>query len=116
VAECTAANIFCARGGKVFTPPLSSGCLEGVTRAVLLELAPAVGVELREQTLRPDDLYSADEVFITSTNRSLVGVSEIAGHHLAVAPGPITQRLEEVFRHHMVDYVTHVAIPAPAKL
>lgn len=116
VAECTAANIFCARGGKVFTPPLSSGCLEGVTRAVLLELAPSLGVELKERVLRPDDLYSADEVFITSTNRSLVGVSEIAGHHLAVAPGPITQRLEEAFRHHMVEYVTHVAIPAPAKL
>ena len=116
VAECTAANIFCARGGKVFTPPLSSGCLEGVTRAVLLDLAPSLGVELKEQVLRPDDLYSADEVFITSTNRSLVGVSEIAGHHLAVAPGPITQRLEEAFRQHMVEYVTHVAIPAPAKL
>ena len=116
VAECTAANIFCARGGSVFTPPLSSGCLEGVTRQVLMELAPTVGVELKEQVLRPDDLYAADEVFVTSTNRSLVGVSEIAGHTLRAAPGPITQRLEQAFSRHMVDYVTQITAQAPAKL
>jgi len=116
VAECTAANIFCARGGAVLTPPLSSGCLEGVTRAVLLDLAPSLGIELKEQVLRPDDLFRADEVFITSTNRSLVGVSEIAGHTLKAVPGPVTQRLEEAFRRHMVDYVTQIAIAAPAKL
>jgi branched-chain amino acid aminotransferase len=116
VAECTAANIFCVRGGKVCTPPLSSGCLEGVTRAVLLELAPSLGLELKEQPLRPEDLYAADEVFITSTNRSLVGVSEIAGHALRVAPGPVTQRLEQAFHQQMIDYVTQITVPAPAKL
>lgn len=116
VAECTAANIFCARGGRVFTPPLSSGCLEGVTRGILLDIAPGTGIPVEEKTLLPEDFYSADEVFITSTNRSLLGVSEIDGHHLAGAPGPITQRLEEVFAKHMIDYVTRLAHPAAAKL
>jgi branched-chain amino acid aminotransferase len=106
VAECTAANIFAVKNGKVFTPPLSSGCLEGVTRGILFEIAPEAGFSLVEQTLRPEDLYSADEVFITSTNRSLIGVGEIAGHKIAAAPGPLTHRLEEVFAAYVTDYVS----------
>jgi len=105
VAECTTANIFSARGGTVTTPPLSSGCLEGVTRSVLLEIAPRSGVPMVEQTLMPEDLYAADEVFITSTNRSLLGVSEIAGHIYAAAPGPIVQKLERAFSAAMREYV-----------
>lgn len=116
VAECTAANIFCVRNGRVFTPALSSGCLEGVTRGLLLDLAPASGIQIEENTLHPQDLYAAEEIFITSTNRSLLGVCEIQGHHFPGAPGPITQRLEESFRRHMIDYVTRVTAPASAKL
>ncbi len=57
VAECTTANIFTVKGGRVTTPPLSSGCLEGVTRSVLLEIAPRCGVPMIEQPLTPEDLY-----------------------------------------------------------
>lgn len=116
IAECTAANIFCARGGRVLTPPLSSGCLEGVTRGILLEIAPPNGVPMEEKPLRLEELYSADEVFITSTNRSLLGVSEVQGHTFAAAPGPITQRLEKAFSDYMNDYVSRLAHPAAAKL
>jgi branched-chain amino acid aminotransferase len=105
VAECTTANIFTVKDGKVTTPPLSSGCLEGVTRSVLLEIAPRCGVPMVEQTLTEEDLYAADEVFITSTNRSLLGVSEIAGHKYAAAPGPIAQMLERAFSATMREYV-----------
>jgi branched-chain amino acid aminotransferase len=105
VAECTTANIFNVKDGRVTTPPLSSGCLEGVTRSVLLEIAPRSGVPMAEQTLMPEDLYAADEVFITSTNRSLLGVSEIAGHKYAAAPGPIAQKLESAFGAAMREYV-----------
>jgi branched-chain amino acid aminotransferase len=115
IAECTAANIFCARGGRVLTPPLSSGCLEGVTRGILLEIAPATGIPMEEKTLRPADLYAADEVFITSTNRSLLGVSEVDGHRFAGAPGLITQRLEQAFANQMLDYASRIAHPAAAK-
>jgi len=109
VAECTAANIFCVREGKVFTPPISSGCLEGVTRAVLLEVGPKQGVPVIETPLRPDDLFAAEEVFITSTNRSLLGISEVAGHAFPAAPGPVTQRLEHAFRAYMEEYVAQRA-------
>ncbi len=115
VAECTAANIFCARGGQVLTPPLGSGCLEGVTRAILLEIGIEASVPIAEQTLRPEDLFAADEVFISSTNRSLLGVGEIEGRHIASAPGPLTQRLERAFAAYMADYVARHATAAPTQ-
>ena len=105
VAECTSANIFCVKDGTVFTPPLSSGCLEGVTRSVLLEIAPRAGVPVREKTVTLEDLYAADEVFITSTNRTLLGVSEIVGHRYGVVMGPLVQKLERTFDAYMREYV-----------
>jgi branched-chain amino acid aminotransferase len=104
VTECTAANIFAITNGKVFTPPLNSGCLEGVTRGILFEIAPEAGVSIAEQTLRPENLSSADEVFISSTNRNLIGVGEIAGNRIA-APGPVTRRLGELFDAYVAEYV-----------
>lgn len=106
VAECTAANIFAVKNNKVLTPPLNSGCLEGVTRGILFEIAPEAGFSLLEQTLLPEDLYSADEVFITSTNRNLIGVGEIAGHKIASAPGSLTRRLEGTFAAYVEEYVS----------
>ena len=105
VAECTAANIFCVRGGRVTTPPLNSGCLSGITRSVLLEIGASVGVEVKEAVLRPDDLYAADEVFISSTNRSMLGVSEINGHQIATAPGPVTLQMENAFGEYVKRYI-----------
>ncbi|MGB2621431.1 MAG: aminotransferase class IV [Candidatus Acidiferrum sp.] len=106
IAECTAANLFAVKNGKVYTPPLNSGCLEGVTRGILFEIAPEAGVAVIEQTLRPEDLYSADEVFISSTNRNLIGVGEIAGHAIAAAPGPLTHQLNLLFDAYVEEYVT----------
>ena len=106
VAECTSANIFAVKKDKVFTPPLNSGCLEGVTRGILMEIAPEAGISIVEQPLRPEDFFSADEVFITSTNRSLLSISEIAGHKIAAAPGPVAKQLNELFSTHLNDYVT----------
>lgn len=105
VAECTSANIFAVKDGKVFTPPLNSGCLEGVTRGILVEIAPEAGVPLVQQTLRPEDLYSADEVFISSTNRNFLSVCEIAGHAIATPLGPIAKRLNDLFAAYVTEYV-----------
>jgi branched-chain amino acid aminotransferase len=105
VAECTAANLFCVSRGRVATPPLSSGCLEGITRGVLLEIGATAGAPLEERTLRPEDLYSAEEIFISSTNRNLLPVSEIKGHKLAQAPGPVTLKLEKAFANYVSEYI-----------
>jgi len=63
-------------------------------------------VSVKEQVLRPEDLNAADEVFISSTNRNVIGVGEIAGHALAGAPGPVTKRVDEAFVAYVKDYVS----------
>jgi branched-chain amino acid aminotransferase len=105
VAECTAANIFAVRAGTVITPPLTSGCLEGVTRGVLLEIAPGQGVPVQERALTPEDLRSAEEVFISSTNRNLLGVGSLEDKVFRDAPGPVTRRLEDAFAAYVREYV-----------
>ena len=105
VAECTSANIFAVKSEKILTPPLNSGCLEGVTRGILMEIAPEAGVSVVEQALRPEDLYSADEVFISSTNRNLISAGEIAGNKIP-APGPVCERLNDLFDAYVTDYVS----------
>ena len=76
-AECTSANIFVANGNRVATPPLSAGCLPGITREVLLEAIRVPGIEIQEQAISPADLETADEIFITSTTRNLLPVTHI---------------------------------------
>jgi len=82
VSECTSANIFVARGNEVWTPPLSSGCLPGITRELLLSEIRIPGLRVGEKTLHPADLEQADDVFITSTTRGLLPVFEIDGKPL----------------------------------
>jgi branched-chain amino acid aminotransferase len=107
VAECTAANIFCVRGGEVLTPPLTSGCLEGVTRGLILELGPKSGVTVRERDLKPEELYSSEEVFISSTNRNVLAVGEVNGHRYAAAPGPVTKKLDQIFGKYQAEYIAN---------
>ncbi len=103
LAECTSANIFVVRGGTVLTPPLSSGCLPGVTREVLFGIASQADIELREGKLAPEDLSGADEVFISSTTREVAAVSFVSPRWAYAAPGPITQRLEAAFRRYVEE-------------
>jgi branched-chain amino acid aminotransferase len=106
IAECTSANIFLVRGGKVVTPPLSTGCLPGVTRDVLCEVVPGAGFELLEENLTPEDLSSAAEVFISSTTREVAAVGSIDAQWLYRAPGKTTVTIQQCFK----DYVrSHLA-------
>jgi branched-chain amino acid aminotransferase len=108
LAECTSANVFVVRGGGVLTPPLSSGCLPGVTREVLFEIASSAGIQLQEQTLTPDDLSQADEVFISSSTREVAAVTSVSPSWSYQAPGPITQRLEAEFQRYVDDVLRQV--------
>src|SRR5262249_37317030 len=111
VAECTSANIFVAKGSQVWTPPLSSGCLPGITREVLLGEVHVPGAEIRETTLMPADLESADEVFITSTTRHLLPVVEIEGKR--VGGGEKARiALQEAFSHFVERYISEHATVA----
>ena len=104
VTECTAANLFAVLKGKVITPPLSAGCLAGVTRAILLEIAPQADLPIAENALILDDLLSADEVFLTSTTREVQPVSEIEGQTLPASHGAVTQRLGAAFSAYVARY------------
>jgi branched-chain amino acid aminotransferase len=106
VSECTAANLFVVKGEKVLTPPLSSGCLEGVTRGVLTEVAGEAGTQVVEQVLKLEDLHAAEEVFITSTNRNVIGVREIAGKTIGDGTmGAVSKRLDTAFDAYVKEYV-----------
>jgi len=96
VSECTAANIFCVIGGTLTTPPPASGCLLGVTREVLLEIAPKAGIRTIQRALPLPELLSADEVFITSTTRNVQPVRRIDDVSFSQAPGPLTERLSRL--------------------
>ena len=112
VAECTSANIFIANGGKVWTPPLSSGCLPGITREVLLNEIRVPGIEVRERPLLLSDLETADEVFITSTTRDLLPVLEMEGRNLGRASAA-QSGLADAFHSYLRQYVANHK-PAPA--
>jgi branched-chain amino acid aminotransferase len=94
LTECSQANFFMVRGGAALTPRSEAGLLEGVTRAFLFELGREIGVDVREETLYPKDLETADEMFITSTTRELSPVVNVDGRVVGSGkPGPVTKRL-----------------------
>lgn len=100
VSECTGDNIFAVVKGEVLTPPPSAGMLHGITRQFVLgTLAPALGLQAREQSMRLEELYAADEVFLTGTAAEIIGVSEIGTRRIGGGGvGPVTRRLIEEFR------------------
>jgi branched-chain amino acid aminotransferase len=115
VAECTAANLFCVIGGTVTTPPPTSGCLLGVTREVVLEIAPRAGIRAIERTLSLPEVLTAEEVFITSTTRNVQPVRRIDHASFHQSPGPITERLGRLLSEEIQTYV-HPRQPRPGIL
>jgi len=102
VAECTADNIFIAKGGTVYTPTTSDGILEGITRKVILELCRRHHIPCVEKTLQRHDLYCADEAFLTGTGAEVIAMTRIDGRPIGTGtPGPITRRLMEAFHGHV---------------
>ena len=105
VAECTSANIFVAGNGAVFTPPLESGCLPGVTRDILLREVRAAGCPVSEKVIRPEEFAEADEVFITSTTRDLLPIASI-GHWEIHSRGRARACLQAGFDAYVTNYLT----------
>jgi len=99
VTEGASSNVFTVHEGAVRTPPLAAGILAGVTRELVLRLARAGGVEVREAPLLPGDLASADELFITSTAREVLPVTALDGRAVGSGRvGPVTTRLHALLR------------------
>ena len=99
VAECTGDNVFMLKDDKMYTPPLASGALHGITRGVAIDLAEASGVEVSEPNLTRYDLFNADEVFITGTAAEVVPVVKIDGRQIGWGkPGKLTKKLMKAYK------------------
>jgi branched-chain amino acid aminotransferase len=110
LTECSQSNFFLVRGGAALTPRSEAGILEGVTRAFIFELGKTLGIDVREDTLTPADLETADEMFITSTTRDLSPVVNIDGRVVGSGkPGPVTKRLTELY-HRRAQDLTRTAV------
>ncbi|MFE0702611.1 aminotransferase class IV [Streptomyces sp. NPDC058872] len=92
LCEGTGSNIFVVVDGRILTPPVSSGCLAGITRALAVQWTGAEEVELPFEVLE-----GADEVFLTSTLRDVQAVHRVDGRALTGAPGPVTAKAMRVF-------------------
>jgi branched-chain amino acid aminotransferase len=99
VTEGASSNLFAVRGGRVLTPPLGAGILEGVTRGVVLRLAAKLGLPAEETALPVEALERADELFITSTVREILPVTTLGGRPVGDGGvGAVTRRLHAAFR------------------
>ena len=99
VAEGTGDNIFIVKDNEIFTPPTNAGILIGITRNVVIELANEAGMTVKEEQLTRDDLYNADECFLTGTAAEIIPVVKIDGREIASGkPGKITLSLLKKYK------------------
>ncbi|MBI4424167.1 MAG: branched-chain-amino-acid transaminase [Elusimicrobia bacterium] len=109
VSECSGDNIFFLRDGKLFTPPVWAGILEGVTRNVVIDLVRRkMNLEVLEEMFTCFELYRAEEVFVTGTGAEVIGVTKIDGRVIGDGQvGPVTKQIIEIFR----DYANKNGTP-----
>ncbi len=105
LCEGTGSNVFVAAGGVLSTPPLSSGCLAGVTRALLLEVLDDAGAAATEADTPIERWPEVDEAFLVSTGRHVQPISHIDGVALPLAPGPLTTAAARVWQDAYADAV-----------
>ena len=98
LCEGTGSNLFLVDQATLVTPPLADGCLAGVTRALVLDLARNSGLAVQEKSVPLSALSRASEAFLTSTTRDIHPIRTVNGQPLAAAPGPVTQHLIEAWR------------------
>jgi branched-chain amino acid aminotransferase len=96
VSECTGENLFVVRNGRIVTPPLSAGALEGITQSSVIAIARDLGYEVEVGNVLRSDLYTADEAFLTGTAAEVVPIRSVDDRELG-EPGPITRKVQEVY-------------------
>jgi len=104
VSEGSVDNIFIVSDGELLTPPLEDGMLEGVTRAVIIDVASRAGIACRETSLRVEDLKRAQECFLTGTGAELIPVRQIGDHSFAPAVTPLIPVIMAAFKNHIAEY------------
>ena len=99
VAEATGDNVFIVSDGVIITPPVEAGILDGITRRVTMKLAKELNIPLIERAIEVDELYNADECFLTGTAAEIIAVRKVNDRVIGEGKaGPITLKLLEAFR------------------
>ena len=99
VSECTGDNIFTVKKGIIYTPPISSGALSGVTRNVVFEMAAELGITILEPNMTRYDIFTADECFLTGTAAEIIPAVKLDTREIGSGtPGPLTRKLIARFR------------------
>jgi branched-chain amino acid aminotransferase len=96
VSECTGENIFVVKHGRIITPPVSSGALEGITQNSVLTIARDMGVDVEVGNILRSDLYLAEEAFLTGTAAEVVPIRSIDDREIG-EPGPVTRKIQETY-------------------
>jgi branched-chain amino acid aminotransferase len=107
LCEGTGTNVFVVVNGQLVTPPLSAGCLAGVTRALILERC---GIEVDERNVPLEVLYMSDEAFLTSATRDVQPIRSVDGRGIPAGPGPVTERVAQAY----AELLAADPDPAPA--
>ncbi len=99
VSECTGENIFVVRGGRIITPPISAGALEGITQSSIMTIAHDLGFDAVFDNILRSDLYTADEAFLSGTAAEVVPINSVDDRVVGDGrPGPITRQLQEIYQ------------------
>jgi branched-chain amino acid aminotransferase len=99
IAEAAVANLFAFKNGALLTPPASDGCLEGINRGAVMEIARGLGIEVAERSIGRADLFEADEVFLTGSGAGVVAVRSLDGRTLGAGRrGELTAQLTTLHR------------------
>jgi branched-chain amino acid aminotransferase len=96
VSECTGENLFVVKNGRILTPPLAAGALEGITQHTVCTIARDQGYEVVEANILRTDLYLAEEAFLTGTAAEVVPIRSVDDREIG-DPGPITRSIQETF-------------------
>ncbi len=106
LTEGTTSNIWMVKDGRVYTPPLSAGLLDGITRKTILVLAKKNGLIVEQKNLNPDDLINADEAFITATTKEVVPITRVNNAPIGTGePGKVTLSILNLYRSFIRDQI-----------
>ena len=104
VSEASVDNIFILSAGVLITPALDDGLLDGITRAVVLDVAASIGIPCEEKSLRLSDINQADECFLTGTGAELIPVRQIDDLEFSVPKSPLTPVIMAAFKERIAQY------------
>ncbi|MBI4843097.1 MAG: branched-chain-amino-acid transaminase [Nitrospirae bacterium] len=105
VAEGTVSNIFFVKDGVICTPSVNAGILDGITRRTIINIAKAAGLTVKEGSFRPDDIYKADEVFLSNTTMEVMPVNQFDDVKFRISAAGVTKAIHKAYKAEVREYL-----------